>query len=93
MIRLGDMFTINALKLRQNLGSVLDRLKRTGEPILLERAGAPVGVIIPLAEYQKRFVDVEADAKRRELVQRIKEARIKLPKGKTSLALLRELRS
>lgn len=87
------MHTVNALKLRQNLGRILDRLKRTGEPVLLERGGSPIGVIIPVDEYQKRFVDVEADAKRRELVERIRSAHIKLPKGKASLDLVRELRS
>lgn len=86
------MNKVNALKLRQNLGAVLDELKRTGEPILLERGRVPVGVIISLADYERRFVDEIADRRREELVARIKSANLDLPKGTTSLDLIREQR-
>jgi prevent-host-death family protein len=83
----------NALQLRQNLGAVLGQLRRHGEPILVEKGRQPVAVLIPIEEYKKRFVDVDADLQRRELVEKIRRADIKLPPGKTSLDIVRELRS
>ena len=83
----------NALKLRQNLGAMIKRLKKTGEPILLEKNREPAAVIISIEDYQKRFADRDADEKREALVEKIKRANIKLPAGKTSLDLIHELRS
>lgn len=83
----------NALQLRQSLGKVINRLLKTGEPILLEKDRKPVAVIISLEEYQKRFVDYEADKKREEMVERIRKAQIPLPEGTTSLDLIRNIRS
>jgi len=87
------MQTVNARQLRQSLGKVLDRMRETGEPILLEKGRRPVAVLISLEEFRKRFVDVEADRRRRELVARIRGANIPLPEGRTSLDLIRETRS
>ncbi len=83
----------NALKLRQSMRAILEHFKETGEPILLEKNREPAGVIISLEDYQKRFADRDADEKRVEIVERIKRAKGKLPPGKTSLDLVRELRS
>lgn len=83
----------NALQMRQSLGKVLKRLKATGEPILVEQDRKPAAVLISLEDFQKRFVDRVADRNRKELVERIKRAKIKLPAGKTSLDLIREIRA
>jgi PHD/YefM family antitoxin component YafN of YafNO toxin-antitoxin module len=83
----------NALQLRQNMGGLIEKLRATGEPILLEKDRVPVGVIISIDDYKKRFVDVDADIARREIVEKIKAAKIKLPKGKSSLDLIRDLRT
>ena len=83
----------NALKLRQNLGAIIDQLRQGGEPILVEKGRQPVAVLISLEDYEKRFVDVAADLKRRELVEKIRKADIKLPPGKSSLDIVREIRS
>jgi prevent-host-death family protein len=61
----GVMKTVNALKLRQQLGSVLKELQASGRPVLIERNSRPAAVLISLEDYQKRFVDREADDKRR----------------------------
>ncbi len=82
----------NALQLRQNMGAVVARLIATGEPILLEKDRTPVAVLISLEDYKKRFVDVDADISRRQLVTEIKDARIKLPKDTSSLDLVRSIR-
>lgn len=86
------MFKTNALQLRQSLGSILKRLQTTKQPILIERNSKPAAVLITLEDYQKRFVDREADEKRRELVERIKEMRVTLPDNQDSHDLIRDLR-
>lgn len=86
------MLKTNALKLRQNLGSILKQLQKTGRPILLEKNRKPMGVIISIEDYQKRFADVESDEARRELVQSIREAQLSLPANRTAEQLIRELR-
>jgi len=87
------MQKLNALQLRQSLGNALDMLKQNGEPILLEKGRRPVAVMISLEDFQKRFVDVQSDLRRRELVSRIRSANLALPPGMTSLSLIREQRS
>lgn len=83
----------NALHLRQNLGKIIRQLKRLGKPILIEKNREPAAVLISIEDYQRRFADYDADAKREEVVNKIKNAKGKLPKGRTSLDLIRELRS
>lgn len=87
------MIKTNALKLRQSLGSLLKKLEKNGEPILIERNRHPAAVLISIEEYQKRFVDHDADQQREIMVAKIKSAKAKLPAGKTSLDLIREMRS
>ena len=84
------MKTVNALKLRQQLGSVLRTLQESGRPILIERNSKPAAVMISLEDYQKRFVDRQADEKRKEMVEAILKTRLRLPAGKSTLDLLRE---
>ncbi len=84
------MKIVNALKLRQQLGSVLRSLQESGRPILIERNSKPTAVLISLDDYQKRFVDREADEKRKEMVEVILKTRLRLPAGKSTLDLLRE---
>ncbi len=83
----------NALKLRQSLGAILKKLQKNGEPILIEKGREPAAVLITLEDYKKRFVDKEADSLREQLVEKILNAKIELPKGKSSLDLIKELRS
>ena len=92
MCHKGVMEKVNALQLRQSLGRVLQRLQKTGRPILLEKDRKPAAVIISLEDYRTRFVDVEADRRRVEVVDRIKKATLKAPKGLSAVDVLRELR-
>ncbi len=84
------MKTVNALKLRQQLGSVLRSLQESGRPVLIERNSKPAAVLISLEDYQKRFVDRDADEKRKDMVALILKTRLQLPAGKSTLDLLRE---
>lgn len=48
---------LNALKVRQNLGRILDEAYYQGQSAIIERAGKPMAAIIPLKEFliwQKR---------------------------------------
>jgi prevent-host-death family protein len=84
------MKTVNALKLRQQLGSVLRSLQESGQPVLIERNSKPAAVLISLDDYQKRFVDREADEKRKQMVETLLRTRLRLPAGKSTLDLLYE---
>ena len=92
MCQIHVMKKVNALELRQSLGKVLRSLERGGEPIVIERQRRPAAVLISLEDWQTRFADRDADEKRKEIVERIKQSKLKAPKGKTTLDLLRELR-
>jgi prevent-host-death family protein len=83
----------NALEMRQNLGAVLTKLQKTGEPVLVEKGRLPVAVLISLSDYRKRFVDMEADSLRRQIVEEIKASQIRLPKDASSLDMIRDLRA
>ncbi len=87
------MKTVNALQLRQSLGKVLDQLEQDGAPILVCRRRAPAAALISLKDYQERFVDREADERRREVVRKIRDLKFACPGPDTTLDLLRDLRS
>jgi PHD/YefM family antitoxin component YafN of YafNO toxin-antitoxin module len=86
------METVNALEIRNHLGQVLDRLERTGEPILVSKGRRVRAVMITPRDFERRFLDRQAEEKRRELVDRIKAAREPSTAGRSSLELLRQLR-
>lgn len=89
----GFMKKVNALKLRQQLGSVLRAVKESVQPILIEHNSKPAAALISIKDYQKRFIDREADDRRREMVEAILKTRLQLPDGKSTLDLLREGRA
>ena len=90
---LRDMETVNALELRQSLGKVLDQLERGGEPILVCRRRTPAAALVSLKDYRERFVDREADDRRREVVARLRQLQFESPAAGTTLDVLRNLRS
>lgn len=44
---------ISALKVRSQLGQVLDRLEREGESLVIEKRGRPRAVLLSIREYVK----------------------------------------
>ena len=42
------MKTLQAMQVRRNFGAVLDEVRITAEPVLLQRAGKPIAMICPL---------------------------------------------
>jgi len=83
-----DMEKTNALKLRQSLGKVLQRLQKTGQPILVEKDRKPVAVLISLEDFQNRFVDKIADAARSKIIDHIRSANLKLGIGNSKAIFL-----
>ena len=87
------METVNAPGLRQSLGRMLDRLERNGVPILVCRWRTPAAALVSLRDYRERFVDREADERRRDVVARVRRLKFRPPTAGTTLDVLRHLRS
>ena len=54
------MEKVNALKLRNNLGEILDRLNASGEPILVSKGRKIRAVLVTPEDFERRFLDVKA---------------------------------
>jgi PHD/YefM family antitoxin component YafN of YafNO toxin-antitoxin module len=87
-----DMKTVNALKIRNNLGEVLDLLTKTGEPVLVSKGRKIRAVLITPEQFQKRFLDWQAEEEKKRLLSTIEKLRADSLESKSSLAVLRELR-
>ncbi len=86
------MRTVNALKIRNNLGEVLDSLENDGEPILLSKGRKIRAVLITPGEFKKRFLDKQVEEEKKKLLQRIKDFRADSVIKKDSIDVLRALR-
>jgi PHD/YefM family antitoxin component YafN of YafNO toxin-antitoxin module len=86
------MEEVNALKIRNNLGEVLDRLNKTGEPIFVSKGRKIRAVLVTPDQFEKRFLDRQIEEKRKKFIKAFKRLR-KGRKGKdSSLNILRLLR-
>ena len=86
------MKKISSLTLRQSFTKVLATLQKTGEPILIEKSRKPAAVLISLEDFQRRFVDRDADDRRRQLIEKIKSTAMQSHDRRPSEELLEELR-
>lgn len=86
------MKKVNALKIRNNLGEVLDTLTKTGEPILVSKGREIRAVLITPDQFKRRFLDYQAEEQKRQLLQTIGGLQAHSLRGQDSLDLLRELR-
>jgi len=86
------MKIVNALKLRNNLGSILERLKKTGEPILVSKGRKIQAVLITPEQFKKRFLDFQAAEEKKKLLKTIKGLREESLEKESSLEVLREMR-
>ena len=83
---------VNALEIRNHLGRVLDQLEKTGEPILVSKGRHVRAVLISPEDYQRRFLDHQAEERRQELLERTRALRKPAIDGVSSLDVLRKLR-
>lgn len=86
------MREINALKLRNNLGEILDQLNKTGEPVVISKGRKTKAVLITPEQFEKRFLDYQAEEKKKEMLEKILALRADRIGDKDSVAILRELR-
>ncbi len=86
------MRQINALKIRNHLGEVLDLLRTEGEPILISKGGKIAAVLITPEQYQRRFLDHQTEEQKRRMLEKVLEMRANRIGGRDSVSVLRELR-
>jgi antitoxin (DNA-binding transcriptional repressor) of toxin-antitoxin stability system len=86
------MEEINALTVRNKLGELLDRLEKKGEPILIRKGHKIKAVLITLSQFQKRFLDYQAEEKKIAFLKAIKEMGKPRTGKVTCLQTLRTLR-
>lgn len=49
------MITVNALKARSQLGTMLDKVSQEGEHYVIERLNKPLVAVVPIDEYEEVF--------------------------------------
>ena len=86
------MKTVNALKVRNNLGEVLDFLTNTGEPVLVSKGREIRAVLITPEDFKKRFLDLQTEENKKKLLATIKSIRSGKVEKKRSIDVLREFR-
>jgi PHD/YefM family antitoxin component YafN of YafNO toxin-antitoxin module len=86
------MEEVNALKIRNNLGEILDRLNEKGEPILISKGRKIRAVLVTPEQFEKRFLDWHANEEKKRLLQGIKSLRKGKKESLSSLTILCRLR-
>ncbi|MBI5586715.1 MAG: type II toxin-antitoxin system Phd/YefM family antitoxin [Deltaproteobacteria bacterium] len=86
------MEEVNALTVRNKLGAILDRLEKTGEPVKISKGRRVRAVLVTPDQFEKRFLDWQAEEKKEKLLQAIRAWRKPRKGGEDSLTALRRLR-
>lgn len=84
--------TVNALQVRNNLGKVLQELEETKEPILLSKGRKVRAAIITIEDFQRRFIDRQAEEAREKWRSALHELSAARVGSRSSLEVLREPR-
>jgi len=86
------MEQVNALKMRNNLGKILDRLNETGEPILVSKGRKLRAVLVTPKDFEKRFLDFRIKEDKKKLLNSMLTLRKKKKEPMESIEILRRLR-
>lgn len=86
------MEEVNALKVRNHLGRILDRLNATGEPILISKGRKIRAVLVTPEQFERRFLDWQAKQKKEAFLATVTELKGKKTKDEMSITVLRRLR-
>ncbi|MGB8425862.1 MAG: type II toxin-antitoxin system Phd/YefM family antitoxin [Desulfobacterales bacterium] len=86
------MEEVNALKIRNNLGEILDRLSATGEPILICKGRKLRAVLVTPQDIDARFLDYKITESKKRLLDRMHTLKQKRKEPVDSIDLLRQLR-
>ena len=86
------MRQVNALKIRNQLGEVLEMLATDGEPIVICKGRKVAAVLITPEQFERRFLDFQTEEKKRQMFEKVLQLRSTKSGARDSLAILRELR-
>ena len=86
------MEKVNALKIRNNLGEILDRLNETGQPILISKGRKLRAVLVTPQDFETRFLDYSVKEEKKRLLDTMRALRKKKKEPMESIELLRQLR-
>lgn len=86
------MEEVNALKIRNNLGEILDRLNATGEPILVSKGRKLRAVLVTPEDFETRFLDYKIKEDKKRLLKSMTALRQKKKEPVESIKLLRQMR-
>ncbi len=86
------MKTVNALTIRNKFGEVLAYLEEKNEPVLVTKGKKLRAALVPIKDFQTRFLDKQAEEERDKLLERIRNIRRPGKEKITSVEALRQLR-
>lgn len=86
------MEEVNALKIRNNLGEILDRLNDKGEPILISKGRKIRAVLVTPEQFERRFLDWQAKEEKKRFLEVVKGLRKGKKESQSSITVLRQLR-
>ena len=86
------MEEVNALKIRNNLGEILDRLDRKGDPIFISKGRKIRAVLVTPEQFERRFLDWQAKEEKIRFLDGVKRLRKGRKGNLSSLTVLRQLR-
>ena len=86
------MREVNALKIRNNLGEILDQLSATGEPVLVSKGRKLCAVLVTPEDFEKRFLDYKVKEDKKRLLDQIRALKKKKKESRDSVEILRSLR-
>jgi len=86
------MEKVNALKIRNHLGEILDRLNATGEPILISKGRKLRAVLVTPKDFETRFLDYKIKEDKERLLNGMRALKRKKKEPIESIELLRQLR-
>jgi antitoxin (DNA-binding transcriptional repressor) of toxin-antitoxin stability system len=86
------METVNALKVRNHFGEILERLNKTGEPILISKGRRIQAVLVTPDQFRRRFLDVISAEKRKRFLDEVRGLRKRKKEDGSSIEVLRQLR-
>ena len=86
------MKTVNALTIRNKFGEVLSYLEEFHEPVLVSKGKRVRAALVPIDEFERRFVDKRSEEKRQEFLQRVRSAAGSRVGDQDSLDVLTSLR-
>ncbi len=86
------MKTVNALKIRNQFGEVLEMLEKEKEPILIEKKKKVRAVLISYEDFLHRFIDKQAEEAKEKFIKDVRSHRESSVNPRDPIRTLRELR-